>query len=68
MFEDDELVLAEATRVRNYVPEIHKGKKRRVESGGEADVNTWRRKCFSSLMQKILSFLYRKAKSTGKQA
>jgi hypothetical protein len=65
LFEDDQLVLSEATRVRRY-PLEHLDKKRRVEVEA-GPLHYWRKSPLSGLMQRILCFLFRRAHSTGKK-
>ena len=66
LFEDDELILSEAARVRRY-PLEHLDKKRRVEVE-VGPLHTNRKLQLSGLMQRILSFLFRRANITGKKA
>lgn len=58
-------MLSEATKVRSYNFDEHKDKKRRVESD---QLHTWRKMPLSGLMQRILTFLFKRAKNTGKKA
>ena len=67
LFQDDELVLAEATRVRRYGQETHQDKRRRINA--EIRPHIQRSKTpLSGLMQRILTYLYNRARDKGKKA
>ena len=67
LFEDDEMILAEATRVRKYNLEEHEDKRQRVQVE-EVPLNSRKKRPQSGLMQRILTFLFKNAKGTGKKA